>query len=479
MKLTEARYSNPNTKVWWVENLSYHSMFDKQDPPFIDPKTGAIVISFDARKHNGEYVNSYIIRQAGTGIYDILKWEIPWAIEIAGTERQMKDFLDLNFQYDEKDIHHATVWTPEAIDGLIKHLTKQPRERDVNEQVSRILEAKYHREPTAEEVFVIYDEFLQKHQKKFLVGAKFGSIIIVDADYIQGMQETNWAAMYLWVLDSSVEQAEKEIAEFAQQFELPYTSIRIDENIKVPGFKYTRLHCTLIYEQEGQLREARYAGSNLPVEKVLDRYKTITNEIRDQNPERYHFYDSPETGRIGFTAPIIDTENNRSPTVELAILIHSCKNQEEANKKLGAFINKFNIPYNDIKRGTETTYDGKYPFIIQYRNPNITEATYSGNKFVTDFRRALEDVKSEPFNDVTLVSDMSYDATFSALENMLGRPQWIDYEYGAPSQPYWLLDNDTVWIEIQKRVLRHAHINFVRDLVCDVILQYDPNGFSS
>lgn len=387
MKLTEARYSG-TPEVYWIQNLEWNAILEYDNVPFVDPKTGVIVIAAD-----GNYEDAYV--NIHTFKYDEMKNEIPWAVEIAGSRHQINQFLDLYFpHWEEKQLNKSEVWDAPSLQRVIDHVTTKPKpteKRDfswMGEQVERIIEARYHLQPTPLEAFDAYEEFFEANKQT----PTFDNVIIVDVAYedmSMYSEENCYAALFLWVFDSTIDNADKSIRELATYFKLPFNDINIDPGVLkgMKDFKYRKLHCSLTFvgrcdtineaklHKTGEiedLTEAKYSGTNLSTKDVLKIYEEIEKFLRDKNPEHHPYYDLQDGTRVTFLHPSIDTKYNKVPTAEFGILIHRQKNQKEANTKLAMFIEELNIPYNSIVYGQyRAALANKYGFIIQYRNPTL------------------------------------------------------------------------------------------------------------
>ena len=241
MKLSEARYAGGQTKVWWVTGLDHHEILDHATPPFIDPTTKTIVLAIDA-EYEGSYFNP------ATFDSEALKWDINWAVEIAGTERQLEEFLEQHWVSVDKDqITVTNVWDEESLNRITNHIEKKKNNPDkMNEQVSRILEAKYYRDPTPLEVYEIYADFINSEQK-----SSHDHVHPVDHDFHEhSTSDRCYAIMYVWITNRTTKEAEDDVRKFADMHQLPLTCIDVDDDGVLsgnPSFKHSRLHGTIVY----------------------------------------------------------------------------------------------------------------------------------------------------------------------------------------------------------------------------------------
>ena len=259
MKLTEARYA-ANPEVVWVQDLEYNDIVEYDDAPFVDPKTGILVIAIDA-KWEGAYVNPQTFN------YEETKLELPWSVELAGTRAQIEQFLNLYFPHWEEDqLHQSDVWDQKGIDRVVKHVQNKKKimSRNLDEQVTRILEAKYHKEPTPKEVHEMYVTLFEREQQH-----QFGKIIMVEHDYVDdgifGVENKCYAVLYLWVMDSTRSDAEQHVIEFLEEMDVPYNDIDLDTGVLSghPSFTHSRIHTSVMYMGpcEDNVTEAKYIGT--------------------------------------------------------------------------------------------------------------------------------------------------------------------------------------------------------------------------
>ncbi len=166
MKLIEAKYDTQtdNRKVVIVDNLPFADIIE-QRPPFIDHLSGALVLSADLRD---DKVHEYGTRNYESERYQTRKLLFPWQAELAGTDRQIEDFLRIHFPTWSPDIHgpieNSNVWKMEDVERAARAAKVI---KPVKEQVDKILnmrkpinEAKYYRAKTASDVYDQMDKVL-------------------------------------------------------------------------------------------------------------------------------------------------------------------------------------------------------------------------------------------------------------------------------------------------------------------------------
>jgi len=279
MKLTEAKYSH-NKQVVIVDDLPFADIIE-QRPPFIDHVSGTLVLSADI---HDEKVYEYGARNYESERYQTRKHLYPWQAELAGTERQIKNFLEIHFPKWSGKVTPSQVWKMEDVERAGRAAVAKGVQ-STQEQVTKILdtrkpinEVKYYRAKTASDVYDHMDKVLD-----YTLFVGDGDVDI--ADY--GLGDINHgdpnspevATVYLIVSNQDTkEDSIKTAREFLRNKDILYHDIKSEETgvenqwyveaqyvdpiteaaYKQPGLKFRTLKRIYRYVQEligGELDE--------------------------------------------------------------------------------------------------------------------------------------------------------------------------------------------------------------------------------
>jgi hypothetical protein len=339
MKLTEARYQGDEQVVVLINDLPYSERLDFSvedfGPPAIDSRTGAVLLSYDML--DSKYAES------GTLSYDEEKHVHPWQAEIAGTEKQILNFIHIYFPTwsTDKSIsdHITTMWDRASIARAAAAAEQHGtiiESASASDQVMKILEAKYAKEYTAFEAFERYEALVKNDRVH-------GNVILDDREY----GETNgqcYAQLWGWIQNvETEEEAKRDAAHFAREVDVPYTGIEIDDHPEPFGKRM--VFVTWLYVQDcpgagDPLAEARYY-KQMTASEVYDRMEDVLDYTK-------HVVDTPVIGIIDFGLSRINHAIEDSPEVaEVEMLVQS-SDKDRAIALAKEFLDSKGIPYHDI-----------------------------------------------------------------------------------------------------------------------------------
>ncbi len=388
MKLIEAR-TTAKRQVVWIQDLEFNEVLEYDTVPFVEPKTGAIIIAAD-----GNYEGAY--HNINTIPYDDLKPRIVWAVEVIGTPSQVQQLLDLYWpEANSNQINRSQVWDENGIDRVIAHV-QEKKHRDLNEQVSRILEARYHRNKTVDEVYDLYVSFMNDGQKKY------GPIVIVDIQWWDDSEYESGcsAVMMLWLLDSSIDDANEEIPKFMNEMNLPFTSFDVDPGVLEPvsTFKHTRLHATVKYEGAcpSEVKEARYyqpkQTTAISRKQVLELYKQHKTDIGVKAHPQIQVQEKKMWPR-----ETTEGEPSIIPLISLWYSSDSVIDGRDAKEKAITYMRENKLPYTSVRSG-ERFGMSLYQVVFQFGERkdltvNLGEARYKDNRSVEDVHKEYERIE--------------------------------------------------------------------------------------
>ncbi|MHA2402470.1 MAG: hypothetical protein ACXADH_05705 [Candidatus Kariarchaeaceae archaeon] len=574
-----------------LDDLPFSEIFEfkveEPGPPAIDSRTGTLMLSADLLDPS---VHHYGPRNYDSSVYQKRKLEHPWQVELAGTEDQIREFLRIYFPSwnQNRELERSGVWDWESVERAARHAASKDvyfESVRASEQVDKILEARYHREPSALDVHKRYIEFFDNIKTRY-----FDGVVPIDGDY---SEVGDWctAIIWFWVHDVTLKQAEERVGQFADEHNLPFTrvvaetsktrdkdrvhlrvfvSLIFDQECKGIGFPDSSIHeakydfgkvtkqmrdevyklykkqtyvnwdemrnreayihvienpLTIFFwydakvytEDEAlhtakrfmadhnlpytklvgvqtvhamddvavafrfgdrdELKEARYA-EEMNAEKALAIYRQIREHMIELN--KYPYYETLTGARVTNHSTNMTSEygivgDEWERFAEMGIQIHDMKNQREANDELSNFISELNIPYNDIEFGVSGD-DGKYPYIIQWKDKKLDEAQRMHPKNIT-----VEDVvevfgiykqhetPDESPDDPRLFQDMVKDVVAKGWDSVFGDPTSRASFHDAPVHARFT----TRWVfEAPKELNKEKEESRLRDFAESLQLPY-------
>jgi hypothetical protein len=364
MKLFEAKYQGDEKIVVIIRDLPYAEIFDRKveepGPPLIDSRTGVLVLSIDLLDYS---------RFAETGAmpYSEAKHHYPWQIEMAGTEKQIRHFIHTYFPTWSTDgeLEQSAMWDEPhlARAAAAAERTGAIIEGDANDQVSKILEAKYAKEYTAFEAFERY-ESLVKTKKVW------DNIILDDHEYGEGNDKC-YAQLFGWVMEPDYDKAHTDAVYFSKEIDVPYTQISVDRATRAFGDQ--GFHVTWLYVQEcpgiddhyyEPMFEARYYR-HLSASEVYDRMDDILDYTKHAE------VDTDVVGIIDFGLGSVNHSIEDAPEVAYVEMLVKTTDKERAKQLAGEFLDSKDVPYEYME--TEYANDEEVYVRAQWVDP-ITEA---------------------------------------------------------------------------------------------------------
>lgn len=363
MKLIEAKYSS-DKQVVIVDDLPFADIIERY-PPFIDHVSGVLVLSSDLIDPD---VYKYGPRNFESERYQTRKKIYPWQAELAGTKRQIKNFLEIHFPEWNGKTKLSTVWKMEDVEraaqAAVAKGDKNMQGDPIREQFTKILdmrkpinEVKYYRAKSASDV---YDQMDKVLDYTLFVGNSNVEI----ANY--GLGDINHgdpnspevATVYLIVSNQETEEGSIQKARtFLRKKDILYHDIKSEET-GVENQWY------VVAEYVDPINEASYAYKKPTAAEVVNRYIDFIQEHQPQ---------------VKF-GDIIVSEHDFTNTgdKEFAALylwvLHS--SFTEARQKVESFAKHFNLPYTSIDtdlHGTGSAYGDRNA----YHRPEIHKRIFA------------------------------------------------------------------------------------------------------
>ncbi len=277
------------SKVWKMEDVERAGKAAAEKPRPVQEQVSKIL---EMRKPVNEA--TYYRTKTASEVYDQMDLVLDYTLFAGDSDVDVADYGLSNIQgIDGPEV--ATVWLivsnqdteEDSINRTKVFLRKKnilfhdvkSEETGVENQwyveaqyVDPITEAQYaYQKLTADEVVNRYIDFIQAHHPN----VTFGDIIVVEYNFSDA-GDALYASLDLWVLNSSIQEAENKVKSFAKHFDLPYTEITIplDSNsVSLPNnipsthkkdVQHDKVYASMWYKSENKLEvfEARYADAS-------------------------------------------------------------------------------------------------------------------------------------------------------------------------------------------------------------------------